>query len=50
MPEFLAFAFIAITVFFILGTMALVGFLIVWLVPTYLLSRVWRGGLRRGSY
>ena len=26
---------------------ALVGFLIVWLVPTYLLSRLWRSTLRR---
>jgi DUF1707 SHOCT-like domain len=25
----------------------LVAFLIVWLVPTYFLSRLWRGGLRR---
>jgi hypothetical protein len=26
---------------------ALVGFLAVWLIATYVLSRVWRGGLRR---
>ena len=25
----------------------LVAFLIVWLIPTYFLSRLWRGGLRR---
>jgi uncharacterized protein DUF1707 len=28
----------------------LVAFLIVWLVPTYFLSRLWRGGLRRTTH
>jgi hypothetical protein len=28
----------------------LVAFLIVWLVPTFFLSRLWRGGLRRATH
>jgi hypothetical protein len=28
----------------------LVAFLVVWLVPTYFLSRLWRGGLRRTTH
>jgi len=28
----------------------LVAFLIVWLVPTYFVSRLWRGGLRRATH
>jgi hypothetical protein len=48
----LAFSFVLLVVFaltlLIHGASAveLVGFLVVWLVPTYLLSRVWRGTLR----
>lgn len=33
-----------------LSDRTLVVFLMVWLVPTYLLSRLWRGGLRRPTH
>jgi Flp pilus assembly protein TadB len=47
----LLFSFVLLAVFALtllihgVGAVALVGFLVVWLVPTYLLSRMWRRGL-----
>jgi DUF1707 SHOCT-like domain len=54
-----AYLFFSVTLFVFLALFALiegvsdttlVAFLIVWLVPTYFLSRLWRGGLRRATH
>jgi DUF1707 SHOCT-like domain len=54
-----AYLFFSVTLLLILALLliiqgvsegALIGFLIVWLVPTYLLTRLWRGGLRRPTH
>jgi hypothetical protein len=54
-----AYLFFSVTLLVFLGLFALIegvsdttliAFLIVWLVPTYFLSRLWRGGLRRATH
>jgi choline-glycine betaine transporter len=54
-----AYLFFSVTLLLVLALMAiiqgvsdatLVAFLVVWLVPTYFLSRLWRGGLRRATH